>query len=105
MIFSELKEYEAKAAQLHSFEEQNQELKAKIICLEQNVRDKTVETDAAKKEVDTLKEERTSKEAELERENAELRLQLEERVHDNVEEMNKVLADKEIEIVRLKEKL
>jgi len=100
MIFSELKEYKAKAAQLQSFEEQNQELKAKIICLEQNVRDKTVETDAAKKEVAILKEERTSKE-----ENAELRLQLEERVHDNVEEMNKVLADKEIEIVRLKEKL
>ncbi len=52
-----------------------------------------------------MKEERTSKEAKLEKENAELRLQLEERVHDNVEEMNKVLADKEIEIVRLKEKL
>ena len=106
-FFTELKEYKTKAAQLHSFEEKNQELKAKIICLEQNVRDKTVETDTAKKEVASLKEERTSREEveQLEKENAELRLQLADRVHDNVEDLNKVLADKENEIICLKEKL
>ena len=54
-----------------------------------------------------MKEERTSREEveQLEKENAELRLQLADRVHDNAEDLNKVLADKANEIICLKEKL
>ncbi len=100
-----MKDYKSKAVQLHSYEEKNQELKAKIICLEQNLRDKTAETDTIRKEVATLKESRTEKEVELEKENADLRLKLEERVQDNAEDLKTVLSGQENEIISLKAKL
>ena len=61
MFLLELKESKSKIDQLQGLEVKSQELKAKIICLEQNLADKQKETEKVRTELEQSKEEQKEK--------------------------------------------
>ena len=96
-FISELTNYKAKSEQVQMTEQKNQELKAKIICLDQNLTDKQKEVEVLQKHLNQQKEKQTETETSLEERIEELKNEREE-VSKKLEEEKESLERRVFEL-------